>query len=107
MLNRFHVWFPGGIVIGSLIAWLIMDQLNLPWQILVAVLFIPLATYGFLFFGQNIPETERVASGVSYKEMMRNVGAPVTITLAVIFMILVANVSSISEVITSLILPIL
>lgn len=101
MLNRFHVWFPGGIVIGSLIAWLIMDQLNLPWQVLVAVLFIPLATYGFLFFGQHIPETERVASGVSYKEMMRNVGAPVTITLAVIFMILVANVSSISEVITS------
>ncbi len=101
MLNRFHVWFPGGIVIGSLLAALIMDQLNLPWQVLVSLLFIPLAIYGFLFFGQKIPETERVASGVSYKEMMRNVGAPVTITLAVIFMILVANVPSISDAITS------
>ena len=101
MLNRFHVWFPGGIVIGSILAWLIMDQLQLPWQILVAILFIPLALYGYMFFGQTIPETERVSSGVSYKEMLRNIGAPITITVAVIFMILVANVSSISEAITS------
>ena len=101
MLNRFHVWFPGGIVIGGILAWLIMDQINLPWQVLVSLLFIPLAIYGFLFFGQNIPETERVSTGVSYKEMMRNVGAPFTITLAVIFMILVANVASISDFLTS------
>ena len=101
MLNRFHVWFPGGIVIGSLLAALVIDQLNLPWQVLVGLLFIPLAIYGFLFFGQKIPETERVSLGVSYKEMMRNVGAPVTITLAVIFMILVANVPAISHAITA------
>lgn len=101
MLNRFHVWFPGGIVIGGILAWLIMDQINLPWQVLVSLLFIPLAIYGFLFYGQKIPETERVSSGVSYKEMMRNIGAPFTITAAVIFMILVANVASISDFITS------
>lgn len=100
MLNRFHVWFPGGIVIGSLLAALVIDQLNLSWQVLVALLFIPLAIYGFMFAGQKIPETERVTSGVSYKEMMRNIGAPVTITLAVVFMILVANVQSISHAIT-------
>lgn len=101
MLNRFHVWFPGGIVIGSLLAALIMDKLNLPWQVLVSILFIPLAIYGFLFFGQKIPETERVSTGVSYKEMMRNIGAPFTITLAVIFMILVATVPALSELIAS------
>lgn len=101
MLNRFHVWFPGGIVIGGILAWLIMDQINLPWQALVSLLFIPLAIYGYLFYGQKIPETERVASGVSYKEMMRNIGAPYTITAAVIFMILVANVAGISDLITS------
>lgn len=101
MLNRFHVWFPGGIVVGSLLAALVMDSLNLPWQVLVALLFIPLAIYGFLFFGQKIPETERVTSGVTYKDMMRNVGAPVTITLAVIFMILVATNSTISHAVTA------
>jgi len=108
MLNRFHVWFPGGIVIGSLLAALIMDQMNLPWQVLVGMLFIPLAIYGYLFFGQSIPETERVTTGVSYKEMMRNIGAPYTITLAVIFMILVATVPSVSAIITgSTYLPII
>lgn len=100
MLNRFHVWFPGGIVIGSLLAALVIDQFNLSWQVLVALLFIPLAIYGIMFLGQKIPETERVSSGVSYKEMMRNIGAPVTITLAVVLMILVANVQSISHAIT-------
>jgi MFS family permease len=96
MLNRFHVWFPGGIVIGGLLAWLVMDTMNLRWEILVSLLFIPLAIYGFMFLGQKIPETERVSSGVTYKEMMRNVGAPFTITIAVIIMILVATVPSFS-----------
>jgi MFS family permease len=101
MLNRFHVWFPGGIVIGGVLAFLVMDTLDLRWEILVSLLFIPLAIYGYLFYGQKIPETERVSTGVTYKEMMRNVGAPYTITLAVIFMILVATVPSIGEVVTS------
>ncbi len=96
MLNRFHVWFPGGIVIGGVLAWLVMDQLNLRWEILVSLLFIPLAIYGFLFLGQKIPETERVTSGVSYKEMIRNVGAPITITAMVILMIFAASVPSFS-----------
>ena len=101
MLNRFHVWFPGGIVIGSLVAALVMDQMNLPWQVLVSLLFIPLIIYGFLFFGQKIPETERVASGVSYKEMMRNVAAPISLTVATIFIILVATMPVIANAVTS------
>lgn len=91
MLNRFHVWFPGGLVIGGLLAFVLLDQLHLPWQILPALLFIPLIAYGFLFFGQVIPETERVSSGVSYKDMLKNVAAPVTIIVVVSFMILAAS----------------
>lgn len=95
MLNRFHVWFPGGIVIGGVLAWLLMTQLGLSWQLLTSLLFIPLAIYGYLFFGQAIPETERVASGVSFKDMLKNVGAPFTIIAVVSFMILAASVPSI------------
>ncbi len=96
MLNRFHVWFPGGIVIGGVLAWLVMDIAGLRWEILVSLLFLPLAIYGFLFLGQKIPETERVTSGVSYKEMMRNIGAPYTIILTVLLMILAASIPSLS-----------
>lgn len=96
MLNRFHVWFPGGIVIGGVLAWLLMDIINLRWEFLVSMLFIPLAIYGFIFWGQKIPETERVTSGVTYKEMLRNIGAPFTIIATVILMILFASVPSLS-----------
>lgn len=96
MLNRFHVWFPGGIVIGGILSWLLMDLLSLRWEVLVGLLFVPLAIYGYLFFGQRIPETERVSKGVSYKEMLKNIGAPVTIIVTVIAMIFFASVPSLS-----------
>lgn len=96
MLNRFHVWFPGGIVIGGLLAYGLMDQMGLSWQVLTSLLFIPLALYGYLFMGQDIPETERVSSGVSYKDMLKNVGAPYTIIALISAMILFASVPSLS-----------
>ena len=79
MLNRFHVWFPGGIVIGSIVGWLVMDVLDLSWQIMVATLFIPLIMYGSLFLGQNFPVTERVQMGISNKKMFSSIGKPLFI----------------------------
>jgi fucose permease len=76
MLNRFHVWFPGGIVIGALLGWLIMDVMGLSWQVMVGTLFIPLALYGILFFGQKIPVTERVKLGISNSKMFSSIGKP-------------------------------
>lgn len=96
MLNRFHVWFPGGIVIGGLLAYLLVDTLGLSWLVLVGTLFIPLIWYGVLFMGQEIPETERVSSGVSYKDMLKNTAAPYTIILIVSVMIAFASIPSLS-----------
>ncbi len=90
MLNRFHVWFPGGIVIGSLLAYFLMDKMDISWQIYVGLLFIPLAIYGIMFLGQKIPETERVASGVTYKGMLDAIGAPVSIITAMTVIFLLA-----------------
>ena len=69
MLNRFHVWFPGGNVIGGLLAFVVLTQLNLDWRILLVPLFIAVVIYGFLFFKLKFPQTERVTTGVSTKEM--------------------------------------
>lgn len=81
-LNRFHVWFPGGIAIGSIIAYIMIDKLQLPWQALVSVLFIPLAIYGYLFLGQDLPKTERVSLGISTGDMWKAVGAPLFLFMA-------------------------
>src|SRR5678815_3750462 len=69
MLNRFHVWFPGGIVIGGLLAYFIIGKSNMDWRLLVGLLFIPIVIYGFLFLQLKFPQTERVQKGISTKEM--------------------------------------
>ncbi len=56
MLNKFHVWFPGGIVIGSLIAYM-FTNMGMSWQAKVAVMYIPTLIYGYLFFNQKFPES--------------------------------------------------
>jgi MFS family permease len=90
MLNRFHVWFPGGIVIGSLVAYVIIDSMQLSWQTLVGVLVIPLIGYGYLFFGQELPKTERVTLGISTSSMWKATATPLFI-LMIIAMFLTAS----------------
>ncbi len=67
-LNHFHVWFPGGIVIGGLTAYL-FGKLGLGWQVQFATMLVPLACYGVLFFKQPFPQTERVQRGESTGSM--------------------------------------
>ncbi len=77
-LNQFHVWFPGGIVIGGLAAFA-LDKLGpdfwegMPlaaWQAKLALILIPSVLYGILFTAQKFPATERVQSGVSFGGMV-------------------------------------
>ena len=91
MLNRFHVWFPGGIVIGALVGWLVMDVLGLSWQVMVGTLFIPLVIYGVLFWGQNIPVTERVQMGISNKKMFSSVLKPLFLFMVVCMFLTAAS----------------
>jgi fucose permease len=63
-LNHFHLWFPGGIVIGTLIVF-VLDKFGVPWQVEVGTMLIPTLIYGYLFFKLKFPVTERVAAGVS------------------------------------------
>ncbi len=61
MLNKFHVWFPGGIVIGAL-ASKFMTDFNMGWQMQIGLMLIPTLLYGFLFFGQTFPKNESTVS---------------------------------------------
>ncbi len=61
MLNRFHVWFPGGIVIGALLSKFLGDA-GYGWQIQIATM-IPLTlAYGFMVFTEKFPETQNIES---------------------------------------------
>ena len=55
MLNRFHMWFPGGIVIGSLLSKFMTDG-GMSWQSQIWVILIPTLIYAYLFWGQEFPK---------------------------------------------------
>ena len=71
MLNKFHVWFPGGIVIGGLASYLLDSAGVTDWRVKLGLVLVPAVAYGFLFVGQKFPATERVQSGVTFVEMVK------------------------------------
>lgn len=79
-LNHFHLWFPGGIVIGTLLVYF-LDKAGVGWQIQVGLMAIPTLIYGFLFSKLEFPVTERVASGVSAGEMYKALLNPLFIVM--------------------------
>jgi MFS family permease len=70
-LNRFHMWFPGGIVLGSLISKFMTDA-SLPWQAQIWVILIPTVIYAVMFFGQAFPQPKAEASSAlaNFKAML-------------------------------------
>lgn len=58
LLNRFHMWFPGGILLGSLISFFMTKQ-NLGWEAQIWIIMIPTLIYAYLFYGQVFPEPRK------------------------------------------------
>ena len=79
MLNRFHMWFPGGIVIGSLISKFMTDG-GMAWQTQVWVMMIPTVAYAVLFFGKAFPKPS-VEGATSVGSNIKAMFSPVYIFL--------------------------
>ena len=88
-LNNFHVWFPGGIVIGGLLAF-VFGKLGFGWKAQFATMLVPAIGYAFMFMGQQFPQTERVQRGESTGSMFAACVAPGFI-LMVLCMLLTAS----------------
>jgi len=82
-LNHFHLWFPGGIVIGTLLVFL-LDKVGIGWQVQVGLMIIPTLLYGYLFSKLSFPVTERVAKGVSTAKMYRSLLNPLFIIMIIL-----------------------
>tara|TARA_B100000902_G_scaffold32091_1_gene38418 strand:+ start:106 stop:1326 length:1221 start_codon:yes stop_codon:yes gene_type:complete len=64
MLNKFHVWFPGGIVIGAITS-KVMSDFGLGWESQIAIMLIPTLIYGYLFFKEDFPESEHIETNTA------------------------------------------
>jgi len=72
MMNRFHMWFPGGIVIGSLVS-LFMTNMGTTWQAQIWLILIPTLIYAYLFWGQDWPKAKVKEGGTlsgNFKAML-------------------------------------
>ena len=77
LLNRFHMWFPGGIVLGSLISKFMTDA-SLGWQAQIWIIVIPTLIYAYLFYGQEFPKP-KVNAATSVSENFRAMATPIYI----------------------------
>ena len=81
-LNQFHLWFPGGIVIGSLVAFS-FGKLGLSWQMMMAVMLVPTVWYAIQMERMEFPVTERIKNAVSDSEMYKELLNPLFIVITI------------------------
>jgi MFS transporter len=74
-LNLLHAWWPGGLVIGGVLG-VAMSSIGLGWQAKLVMALIPAIAVIALSVGPAYPPTERVAAGVSSKDMFRELANP-------------------------------
>jgi MFS family permease len=74
-LNSVHAWWPGGLVLGGLLG-VAMSNFGFGWQAKLGVVLVPAIALVALCIGVKFPPTERVAAGVSGKEMFRELLNP-------------------------------
>lgn len=79
-LNRFHMWFPGGIVIGALIS-KFMTDMGLHWHLQIWAIMVPTVIYAALFWGQKFPESKPDRSSLA--ENFKAMGSPLFLLMLV------------------------
>ncbi len=92
-MNVLHAWWPGGLIIGGLLAYGLTKVLGLDaagisaakatlgWQIKLGTLLVPAVIYGIMTVRLEFPLSERVAAGVSTRDMFRESLRPMFLIL--------------------------
>jgi len=80
LLNRFHMWFPGGIVIGSLIS-LFMTRMDWGWATQIWIILIPTFIYAYLFYGQTFPKP-KIQESTTLKVNLKAMASPIFLFIA-------------------------
>lgn len=73
-LNILHAGWPAGIALGSIFT-MLLGGVEVSWQVKFGMCLIPVAVYTLLILPRRFPVNERVAAGVSFREMLAEFGA--------------------------------
>lgn len=67
-LNILHAGWPGGLVLGALVA-LGLNQLGVGWEIKWVIILLPMLLYGVMMLGRPFPRSEASQAGVELGTM--------------------------------------
>ncbi len=85
-LNILHAGWPGGLIIGGLLAYFMVGKVR--WEGQIALFLVPSVIYGAMLWRQKFPKDEAGAAGVSYGRQLKELGllgAGVVCVLLVLF----------------------
>ncbi|HEX9368025.1 MAG TPA: MFS transporter [Vicinamibacterales bacterium] len=82
-LNMLHAWWPGGMVIGGLLAVALTQAIDASWQLKLGTILVPAAIYLGMALTMAYPQTERVASNISTSAMWQEAAKPLFLLLFV------------------------
>jgi MFS family permease len=72
-LNRLHAGWPGGLVLGGLCTIALADHTD--WRLTLGLILIPAFIFFFILVTLKFPKSEREQAGVSYLQMLKELGA--------------------------------
>jgi MFS family permease len=75
-LNMLHAWWPGGMIIGGVIAVAMTSLFQARWELKLATILVPALIYLIMASSLRYPVTERVRNNVSYADMWREAARP-------------------------------
>jgi len=76
-LNILHAGWPGGLILGGLASYFMAggaDAKPVTWQVQISLFLVPVVLYGLMMLGQRFPKSEASSSGVSFKDMLGELG---------------------------------
>ena len=79
-LNILHAGWPGGLVLGGLICFLIG---SVAWELLLATYLIPAVIYGIIAISKKFPQTDAQAGTISYGGMLKDCLVPFFLMLLI------------------------
>lgn len=80
-LNILHAGWPGGLIAGGVVGYVMNDIVKVHWIIQMSMFLIPVAIYGVLMVGQKLPRSEASQAGISYGTMLATFLSPVLLLL--------------------------
>jgi len=84
-LNILHAGWPGGLVVGGLLAYFFCSSnaaaVHLRWEIPMMLFLLPTVVYGLIVLKEKFPLSEARAAGVTFGSMLAEFASPILLLL--------------------------